>query len=202
MFFLFRLRYSPKSYAQVLFLVYYFNKVEYMKKNIMLFIMLFLSLFNLISNEIQNKINDKDEVISFKIKPSIFFSGSSIQFLDNNGISYGDIVYNREFGFGSETYNDNLKEPVSENVEKSEVQKLCRKFYTLINFTIGTATAGLLSLLIIPGVFMVINSNNYPYNSFERIVLSSCGTGLIAGGSTGAFFLLVYGIILLVSWRS
>ena len=32
----------------------------------------------------------------------------------------------------------------------------------------------------------------------ERIVLSSCGTGLIAGGSTDALFLLVYGIILLV----
>ena len=172
-----------------------------MKKTIIILIIILLIAFNLLSNEVQNnnnKENNNEISYPFRIKPSIHFSGCSMQFFDNNDISYGDYVYDRGMWFSPASYENNLKEPVFGKVNEIEIQKLCRKYYSLINFAIGTGTAGLLSLMAIPGSIMVMNSRNYPLESNERLLLYSFGVGLIGGGATGIIIFFVYGIITIV----
>jgi hypothetical protein len=174
-----------------------------MKKNILVLFMLFFAFSYLISNEVK-KIDDQNKnisLISFRLKPSVNYFGSSVEVIDNNETSYGDYVFEQGFWFGTGNSKNNLKEPVLSKINEGDVHKLCNYLYSSLNFGIGTGTAHLLSFLLIPGIILTVNSKfDYlsEHNTLDSLLLFSLGTGFIAGGATAGLLFLVYGIILIV----
>jgi len=168
-----------------------------MKKVFILFSIIFFVVLNLSGNEIAAE--KKEMPVIFKIKPSIDYNSCSIEFIDDNGNNYGDMIFEKGFWIWQGSYKNNLKEPVSTSVDEFLVQKLCRKYYSTIWFMIDTIVmGGLTTIFAVPGIILYIYSFNYSRYSDEYRILNSIGFGAIGGGIAGAVFFLTYSVLLIV----